>query len=93
MCDWHYEKQAEYKSLDVLLGKGFRVWPSGWHNLDAARAFMDAAIAEKNPRMVGYLSTTWSKVPLGQLADFPPTKLACEEFGTAHAGSKDSAHH
>lgn len=78
MCDWHYEKQAQYKSLDVLLGKGFRVWPSGWHDLDAARAFMEAALAEKNPRVVGYLSTTWGKSALDRLEDFPPTKLACE---------------
>lgn len=82
MCDWHYEKQAEYKSLDVLLVKGFRFWPSGWHDVDAARAFMDAAIGEKNPRMVGYLSTTWGKESLDRLADFAPTKLACEKFGT-----------
>jgi hypothetical protein len=80
LCDWHYERQPEYKSLDVLLDKGFRVWPCGWHNLDAARALIDASIAKHNPHMLGYLSTTWGKVSLDHLADFPPTKLACEKF-------------
>jgi hypothetical protein len=49
----------------------------------AAGALMDASIGEKNPRMVGYLSTTWGKAPLDKLADFPPTKLAVEKFGAA----------
>lgn len=85
LCDWHYEHQQEYKSLDVLLGKGFRVWPCGWHDVEAARALMDASIAKHNPHMVGYLSTTWGKVPLDQLAEFPPTKLACETFESSRA--------
>jgi hypothetical protein len=91
LCDWHYERQPEYKSLDVLLDKGFRVWPCGWHDVEAARAFMDAAIGKKNPRMVGYLSTTWGKVSLDHLADFPPTKLACEKFGETGKQSSGAA--
>ena len=50
ICDWHYEKQAHYKSLPYLLKKGFRVWPSGWHDMDAARMLMDDSIAQHNPR-------------------------------------------
>jgi hypothetical protein len=88
LCDWHYERQADYKSVSLLLGKGFRVWPCGWHDVAAAGALMDASIGEKNPCMVGYLSTTWGKAPLDKLADFPPTKLAVEKFG-AGAKSKD----
>lgn len=80
LCDWHYERQLDYKSVPLLLGKGFRVWPCGWHDVGAAGALMDASIAEKNPRMVGYLSTVWGKSPLDKLADFPPTKLAVEKF-------------
>src|ERR1700722_20110265 len=30
ICDWHYDKRADYPSVPFLLGKGFRVWPSGW---------------------------------------------------------------
>jgi hypothetical protein len=81
LCDWHYEKQREYKSIPLLLGKGFRVWPAGWHDVQAAEMLMDFSLAQKNPRMVGYLSTTWGRAKLDQLADFPPTKLAIEKFG------------
>jgi hypothetical protein len=81
ICDWHYEKQAQYKSIPFLLGKGFRVWPAGWKNIDAAAALMDAALAQKSPRMMGYLSTAWSEVPINRLADFEPTKLALKKFG------------
>ena len=30
LCDWHYEKRAQYGSVPWLAEKGFRVWPSGW---------------------------------------------------------------
>jgi hypothetical protein len=80
MCDWHYEKQAQYKSIPIFLEKGFRVWPSGWHNEQAAEMLMDVSLATKNPLMVGYLSTTWGKVKSDQLDTFPPTILACKRF-------------
>jgi glycosyl hydrolase family 20 len=81
LCDWHYEKQSEYKSVPFLLDKGFRVWPAGWHKIDAVEQLMDFSLAQNNPRMVGYLSTTWGKAKLDQLADFPPTQLAGKKLG------------
>jgi len=81
ICDWHYQKQPEYKSIPLLLSKGFRVWPAGWHDIDAARMLMDYSVAQKNPGMVGYLSTTWGRAKADQLASFPPTKLAVELVG------------
>jgi hypothetical protein len=80
MCDWHYEKQAEYKSVPFLLKRGFRVWPAGWHDIQAAEMLMDYSLAQKDSRMVGYLSTTWGKAKLDELANFAPTKLATEKF-------------
>ena len=83
ICDWHYLKQAEYKSVPLLLEKGFPVWPAGWHDVQAAEMLMDYSIAQKNPRMVGYLSTTWGRAKLDQLDRFPPTIVAVKKFGRA----------
>jgi hypothetical protein len=72
VCDWHYEKRAAYPSVPLLLAKGFRVWPSGWQPLEAARAFSAFARAQKHSRMLGYLATTWSKVKISGAAEWPP---------------------
>jgi hypothetical protein len=82
ICDWHYEKQSQYKSVPFLLEKGFRVWPAGWHDVAAAEMLMDYSIAQKSARMVGYLSTTWGRAKLDELASFPPTKLAVTKFAS-----------
>jgi hypothetical protein len=80
ICDWHYQKQTEYKSVPFLLSKGFRVWPAGWHDVEAAQRLMDTSIAQKNPRMLGYLSTTWGRAKLDELDNFAPTRLAVKKF-------------
>ena len=72
ICDWHYEKRADYPSVPVLLNKGFRVWPSGWQPLAGAEAFSAFSRQQQNPRLVGYLCTTWGKVKVDQVADWPP---------------------
>lgn len=72
MCDWHYGKQAEYPSVPWFLGKGFRVWPSGWQPLEATQAFSAYAHSQKNRNMLGYLCTTWGKVSVQNAADWPP---------------------
>ncbi len=72
ICDWHYEKRADYPSVPVLLNKGFRVWPSGWQPLAGAEAFSAFSRQQQNPRLVGYLCTTWGKVKVGDVADWPP---------------------
>jgi hypothetical protein len=80
MCDWHYEKQAEYKSVPFLLDKGFRVWPAGWHKIEAVEALIDYSLAQKNPRMIGYLSTTWGKVKPEEVDAFEPTKVGVRKL-------------
>jgi hypothetical protein len=72
ICDWHYEKQADYPSVPFLLGNGFRVWPSCWQPLDSAKAFSAFSHAQKNPRIVGMLCTVWGKVPVEKVADWSP---------------------
>lgn len=72
ICDWHYGKQAKYPSVPWLLEQGFQVWPSGWQPLDASKAFSNFARQEKNPKMLGYLCTTWGKVKIPAMAEWPP---------------------
>ena len=72
LCDWHYGKQETYPSVPLLLQKGFRVWPSGWQPLDAALAFSAFARQQHHPRLLGYLCTTWGKVRIPDLAQWPP---------------------
>jgi hypothetical protein len=72
ICDWHYEKRADYPSVPVLLNKGFRVWPSGWQPLAGAEAFSAFSRQQQNARVIGYLCTTWGKVKIGEMADWPP---------------------
>ncbi|MDB6026483.1 MAG: hypothetical protein JWM68_2706 [Verrucomicrobiales bacterium] len=72
VCDWHYEKSTNYPSVPLLLEKGFRVWPSGWQPLEATKAFSAFSLAEKNPRLVGYLVTAWSRANVRTAATWPP---------------------
>lgn len=72
ICDWHYGKQERYPSIPFFLKNGFRVWPSGWQPLDATMAFSAYARGQNQPRLLGYLCTTWGKVPVDQLAEWPP---------------------
>jgi hypothetical protein len=72
VCDWHYGKQTNYPSVPALLNKGFKVWPSGWQPLEATQAFSAFARNQNNPRMMGYLCTTWSKAKIEDLDQWPP---------------------
>jgi hypothetical protein len=72
VCDWHYAKKTDYSSVPFLLEKGFRVWPSGWQPLEATVAFSAFSRELKNSRLIGYLCTTWGKVKVPDLAEWPP---------------------
>ena len=80
LCDWHYEKQEAYKSVPYLMNKGFRVWPSGWFKPPAVEALIDYSVAQKNPNLYGYLSTTWGKAQPDELDKFEPTILAARRM-------------
>lgn len=62
LCDWHYEVQKDYPSVDYLQKQGFRVWPSGWNSAANAQALAGCSLQHHGPRMVGYLATTWMGV-------------------------------
>jgi len=72
VCDWHYEKAVTYPSLPFLLSKGFLVWPSGWQPLEGTQAFSAYSLRMRNPLLIGYLCTTWGKVKIENIPDWPP---------------------
>lgn len=86
LCDWHYEpldkypgKPADYTSIPLLLGKGFRVWPAGWKNPDAVQALVESARRHRTEAMLGYLTTTWGAVKLTDLPTWPPLRVGFED--------------
>jgi hypothetical protein len=83
LCDWHYEelakypgKPADYLSIPFLLQKGFRVWPSGWKNVQATEGLLAAERKHQHERLLGHLCTTWGAVKIRELADWPPLRAA-----------------
>jgi len=76
ICDWHYTRRADYPSIPLFLEKGFRVFPGGWREVEAVKAFNRYARQYKSERMLGYLATTWGAVKPGSLATWPPILTA-----------------
>jgi len=70
VCPWHYEPKEAYPSIPMFLDKGFRVLPAGWNKLDATTALIAYSQKYDNPRMLGYLFTTWG-VKKDALLNFP----------------------
>ncbi len=85
LCDWHYYRpRSAYPSIDLFLGKGFRVWPSGWDELDSVRAFFEYAQARQvDGRMLGYLATTWGRVRTEDFHRWGPIRLGFQLTGGA----------
>ena len=80
MCDWHYEKMANYPSIDIFVSKGFKVWPSTWKNVDAANAFCAQAKAKNSPLVMGVLCTTWGSVKIPALSDWPALQAVLADW-------------
>jgi Glycosyl hydrolase family 20, catalytic domain len=73
MCDWHYEWRKNYPSIAYLADKGFRVWPSGFMPLKAARQLSDFSLAHRT-NVVGYLATTWNETSITNSPNWPPIR-------------------
>jgi hypothetical protein len=71
ICDWHYEPRESYPSIPMFLEKGFRVVPTSWKDVGAARALTTYSLGLGKPGMLGHLFTLWSGAKSG-LADWPP---------------------
>ena len=82
MCDWHYEWRREYPSVPYLLEKGFRVWPSGFTPAKTSQVFSDEVRRLANPRMLGYLCTTWNQTRIADSADWPPIRDVLRDWKT-----------
>lgn len=71
ICDWHYNTQHEYKSVDLFIEKGFRVLPSSWKDDKAANALIKYSFAKQDSNMLGHMFTTWGAVPKETLLTYP----------------------
>jgi hypothetical protein len=80
ICDWHYTLREDYPSIPLFLEKGFRVWPSGWKEVEATKALIGFSQRYKNERMLGHLCTTWGAVRMDQLAQWPPIRIAMDKL-------------
>jgi hypothetical protein len=82
MCDWHYRAQTNYPSVPYLLDKGFRVWPSGFQPLEGAQALSKFSLEQRrnNPRLIGYLATTWAQSRKVDLSTWPPVTEVLPEW-------------
>jgi hypothetical protein len=87
ICDWHYGKQTNYPSVPYFLAKGFRVWPAGFRPVEKCKALSDFTKAQRaqNPRVVGYLATTWSAGKPETVAKFPPLVEILKDWRTTNA--------
>ena len=59
MCDWHYESQTEFPSLEVYKKAGFKMLISPWRVKEHADNFINYAIAHDEGQVEGILLTTW----------------------------------
>jgi len=84
LCPWHYTKRKAYPSVPMMLKKGFRVLPGGWNKTDAVEALIDYSVAQRSPRMLGYMATTWS-VKTGQVAQYAPLVAGMKRIAAARA--------
>ncbi|MFC1563623.1 family 20 glycosylhydrolase [candidate division KSB1 bacterium] len=62
ICDWHYELRETYPSIPMFLDKGFRVLPVSWKNTEASKQLINYSIEQKNPKMLGHLFSTWTRM-------------------------------
>lgn len=70
ICDWHYNPQQEYKSVDLFINKGFRVLPSSWKDANAANDLIKYSYAKQDSLMIGHMFTTWGAVQKPLLLDY-----------------------
>ena len=70
ICDWHYNSRTSYPSIDLFIEKGFRVLPSSWKDVTAAKDFIKYSYALQNPLMIGHCFTTWGSANKDNLPEF-----------------------
>jgi hypothetical protein len=76
LCPWHYEKMESYPSIPMFIEKGFRVLPTSWKDVDAAKLLIDYSYKQASPLMLGHMFSTWSVKDLMKY----PTLIQCMEL-------------
>ena len=84
ICDWHYESQTEFPSVDIFAKAGFRMFVSPMRVKEHALNFINYAIEHDKGHIEGLLYTTW--FGSGELARHilygaEPKWQHCEEIG------------
>ncbi len=59
ICDWHYDKYEEYKSIDLFGDAGFQIMVSPWRDKASLESFINYAKSHDNGHIKGVLMTTW----------------------------------
>lgn len=59
ICDWHYNMQEKYPSVEIFDKCGFKTFVSPWREKGSAEAFINYAKKHDNGHIKGLLATTW----------------------------------
>lgn len=59
ICDWHYNMQEKYPSVDILANEGFKIMICPWRDKANAEAFINYAKRYDYGHINGLLQTTW----------------------------------
>lgn len=74
ICDWHYTSRKSYPSVDLFVEKGFKVLPSSYKDVQAAKDLIKYSYALENPLMIGHCFTTWGSADKNNLPEFEAMK-------------------
>jgi hypothetical protein len=70
ICDWHYNSRTSYPSVDLFIEKGFKVLPSSFKDVQAAKDLIKYSYSLQNPLMAGHIFTTWGNANKDNLPEF-----------------------
>jgi hypothetical protein len=86
MCDWHYERKYErmktpgFPSVDMFIGKGFRVLPVTYRDTKVVKMFIDYSVKFPSDKMLGHMCTTWGGVKTGSIHKSKQFKAIAKEL-------------
>jgi len=88
LCDWHYEpkyplqqtRRSTFPSVRFFVDKGFRVLPTSFRDVGAAKRFIDESLAVPSDRMLGHLCTIWHDPEVGKTSKWPPLRAAAKKL-------------
>jgi hypothetical protein len=72
-----------YPSVPLFLDKGFRVLPTSFRDVKAAKKLIDYSLSFPSERMLGHLCTTWRAPKAGETAKTKAIRMAAKKLGKA----------